>query len=806
FADTNKPFLSITNVKSGMLWSNANFTVMGRATDNVAVASVQYSFNSADFTPALTNGSSWSAGVTLLPGTNTFNVYALDTSGNASAVSSVKIVYILSGILTVQTNGLGSISPNDNGVMLQIGKNYTLTATGRDGFTFTNWTGSTNGTFIVLTNKPTLSFTMVSNLVLVANLIDTTKPFISVTNVKTGMLWSNSAFTVQGRATDNVAVASVNYSLNGSPYTTAGLGVGSWSAGVTLVAGTNTFSTYAVDTSGNISATDTVKVVYIVSGILTVQTNGVGSISPNDNGAWLQIGKNYMLTATARDGFTFTNWTGSTNGTFIVLTNKSTTLNFTMVSNLVLVANFVDTTKPFVSITNVTSGKQMTNMAFTVMGVATDNVAVASVNYSLDGDAYTTTPLTGRSWSAGIEMTPGTNKFSVYAVDTAGNVSPTNTIIIVRVPTVTTFLIATNLGITQPFARIAFDGTNYLAVFVGTNGVLGQFVSQTGTLIGGPLSLGPGISEDEPSVEFDGTNYLVVWKELDDQTGGGPAKGVFVSPAGEVSDQITLSQSTSLFNIGTVAFGGGVYFLMWSDISTSPTSVYGAMIDRSGTNVSGDFLISSDASSDETAQNSAAFDGTNFLAVWYPGNASDNLSIQGQLIDTSGNLVGSPFVIYTNSVPTGTAPPQVVFDGSKFLVLFDIGINSAKSSAYHVIGRFVTTSGGVLTNQVNLTSDAGPQIVGSSDFDGFNYLMAWNQGLNLSTVTSSSTINGRFFDPNGMPVSVEFPIFKTSGTRIPTWSPVLFDGTRFVLAAGLAKETSALTFTNGVIYGAFVSP
>ena len=43
---------------------------------------------------------------------------------------------------------------------------------------------------------------------------DTNPPVLAITSPTPGQLWSNAAFTVTGTATDNVAVASVFYSLN----------------------------------------------------------------------------------------------------------------------------------------------------------------------------------------------------------------------------------------------------------------------------------------------------------------------------------------------------------------------------------------------------------------------------------------------------------------------------------------------------------------------------------------------------------------------------------------------------------------
>ena len=147
---------------------------------------------------------------------------------------------------------------------------------------FTNWTGGTNGTLTLLTNRPTLQFVMQSNLVLQANFVDTNKPVVAITNIVNGMMVSNAAFTVMGWATDNVAVASVFVSLSNAVAST-GFGLvptannwANWSTNETLVAGTNTIRAYAVDTSGNVSPTNTVNLDYVVSAMLTVSTNGLG--------------------------------------------------------------------------------------------------------------------------------------------------------------------------------------------------------------------------------------------------------------------------------------------------------------------------------------------------------------------------------------------------------------------------------------------------------------------------------------------------------------------------------------------------
>lgn len=424
-ADTTPPTVSITSPASNLKWSNAVFTVTGTAADNVAVSNVFYSLNGAGWLPATpaNNWASWTANVTLVSGTNTIQAYAEDTSGNLSATQQVKWVCILSAPLTVSTNGRGSISPNDNNALLQIGASYALIATAATGFKFTHWTDANSN---VLTNGATLKFLMASNLAFTANFVDILPPTNGISSPTPSQHWSNAVFVVTGKAGDNVGVAEVFYSLNGTTWLPANPANGwsNWTVSVGLTPGTNTVQAYAVDGAGNVSPTNKVSFVYILSAPLTVSTNGRGSISPNYNNALLQIGASYALTATAATGFKFTSWTDANHN---VLTNGAT-LKFLMAANLAFTANFADITPPTLSLTAPLSGEKWSNYLFTVSGKASDNVGVADVFYSLNGAAWlTANPANGWSnWTAQVRLVPGTNTILVCAVDAAGNVSVTN--------------------------------------------------------------------------------------------------------------------------------------------------------------------------------------------------------------------------------------------------------------------------------------------------------------------------------------------------------------------------------------------
>ena len=470
------PRVTISSPTPGMQVSNSFYTVTGKSTDIVVVSSVWVQLNNGGWNPATTTNqwTNWITQVTLMPGTNSVQAYAVDASGNVSPTNTVIFKYVVSAPLTVNINGEGTISPNYNNVLLPVGRNYWMKAKGTNGFGFVNWTDE-NG--IIITNGATLKFVMASNLVFTANFADIAKPTNVITAPLANQQVSNANFTITGRAGDNVGVSNVWVQLNHG-----GWNLGSttnqytnWTAKVSLVPDTNIVQAYAVDTSGNVSPTNQVAFQYVLKAPLTVQVIGRGTVTPNDSNALVQIGSVNHITAAAvpGSGFAFSNWTGGTSLPLVVLTN-GTTLQFVMVSNLVLQANFADTNAPTVAITNVPTGLTVSNAKFTVKGNAGDNVAVAGVYVSLNHGGWSNA-MSGNqwtNWTAPMILLPGTNTVQAYAVDTSGNVSPTNAVRINYWLPAVLKVVVVGEGTVTPFTngQVLGVGDNYALKAAATNG------------------------------------------------------------------------------------------------------------------------------------------------------------------------------------------------------------------------------------------------------------------------------------------------------------------------------------------------
>ncbi len=275
------PTLQLTNPVSGQSLSNALLTVGGKASDALGVATVWYQLNAYGWMAAGTSNqwTNWSRSLTLTTRSNTVRAYAVDILGSTSTTQSVSFLYIQGGTLTVRTNGQGRISPAYNGKLLEIGENYTMTATPAAGFVFANWT---DGLGAVVTNKPALTFTMSSNLSFTANFADVTKPTLAITNLVNNQQWGYSSVPIKGWAKDNAQVTNVQYRLGSGSWSNA-VGTTKWSGTINgLVPGAiNTLSAFAQDATGNCSLTSVVTVVYNQFLPVNGTYNGLFSASPS---------------------------------------------------------------------------------------------------------------------------------------------------------------------------------------------------------------------------------------------------------------------------------------------------------------------------------------------------------------------------------------------------------------------------------------------------------------------------------------------------------------------------------------------
>jgi hypothetical protein len=122
---------------------------------------------------------------------------------------------------------------------------------------------------------------MAPNLALTASFVDVQRPTIAITAPIAGQRWSNSLFTITGKAGDNARVDQVFYRLNTRDWALASTTNGwtNWTAEVALAGGTNIVWAFAQDTAGNMSLTNSVSFgLPLLSSSLSVASQNVPSL------------------------------------------------------------------------------------------------------------------------------------------------------------------------------------------------------------------------------------------------------------------------------------------------------------------------------------------------------------------------------------------------------------------------------------------------------------------------------------------------------------------------------------------------
>jgi len=147
------------------------------------------------------------------------NFRSVDFAGNFSTNTTRTFTYVVNSSITVQVRGLGVVSPNLNGRLLEIQKFYQLIARPASGQIFGGWEGA------MISNKAVLNFQMKSNLHLTANFIP--NPFPRVKGTYTGLIFetnnvrpqTSGSFklnvTSRGTFSGRLTIQNKNYPLHG---------------------------------------------------------------------------------------------------------------------------------------------------------------------------------------------------------------------------------------------------------------------------------------------------------------------------------------------------------------------------------------------------------------------------------------------------------------------------------------------------------------------------------------------------------------------------------------------------------------
>jgi len=290
-------------------------------------------------------------------------------------------------------------------------------------------------------------------------------------------------------------------------------------------------------------------------------------------------------------------------------------------------------------------------------------------------------------------------------------------------------------GQEQP--TIAFDGTNYLVVWQDyrnekmSTDIYAARVSKEGIILDSSgIAISTAVSNQHNQViAFDGTNYLVVW--IDYRNESPDLYGARVSKDGVTLDEngIAIKITKSGHYFPAIAFDGTNYLVVWEDYYNENSDIYGSRVSKDGVVLDKDDIAISTAANNQECP-AIAFDGTNYLVVWQDSR-NDSITqddIYGARISKDGIVLDKDGIAISTETDY-QYNPDIAFDGTNYLVAWVDDRNNSSD----IYGARVSKNRKLLDpTGIEISTAASDQKLPMIAFDGTNYFVAWQDKRNDS--------------------------------------------------------------------------
>ncbi|KPJ71467.1 hypothetical protein AMJ52_08515 [candidate division TA06 bacterium DG_78] len=224
-----------------------------------------------------------------------------------------------------------------------------------------------------------------------------------------------------------------------------------------------------------------------------------------------------------------------------------------------------------------------------------------------------------------------------------------------------------------------------------------------------------------------------------------------------------------------VAFDGTNYLVVWWDYRNSSSfDIYGTRVNQAGEVLdSAGFIIAKGPGLDHPA---VAFDGTNYLVVWEHRSGVYNYDICGARVSPAAEVL-DPAGFFISSITewdlVKTPSPAIAFGTTNYLVVWG---NYHSGSYYDISGARVSPAGEVLDpSEITISTAPDTQLMPAVAFDGTNYLVVWQDTRNDCNDIYGARVSqvGEVLDPEGIAIATD-----DGGQAFPA---VAFDGTNYMV-------------------------
>ena len=319
----------------------------------------------------------------------------------------------------------------------------------------------------------------------------------------------------------------------------------------------------------------------------------------------------------------------------------------------------------------------------------------------------------------------------------------------------------------QYFPMAAQAGDSYLVTWAGksqtvkSDGKYAQLLDNNGMPTGNEFLIDNYISNlDKPIIASNGSRYAVIgWTNNANNTWDTISANIFASDGTPIATSIQVNSTTSGNHwYPHIASNGSSFMVVWfTDGGQDGDShgVFGQLIDESGNKIGSQIQINSYTTNSQWYPNVAS-NGSNYMVVWDSVEQDGDMrGIYGQIISETGDKIGDEILINTTTQHDQYQPSIAAID-STYLVAWTNHANdtSLRTDVYAqcISGTGIKKGSEFLVNSI-LSANQNPRNV----IAGENYfLVLWDSWDSSSNDTIG--LFGSFFDPYGNRIGETFQL------------------------------------------------
>jgi len=222
------------------------------------------------------------------------------------------------------------------------------------------------------------------------------------------------------------------------------------------------------------------------------------------------------------------------------------------------------------------------------------------------------------------------------------------------------------------------------------------------------------------------------------------------------ANEFIVSNAQNKQSVPDISQGINNILIVWEDYRNSNADIWAQLVDFSGNLVGSNFPIYNNPNDQRSPV--VQWGETSYLVVWEQGIGGGNFHIYGQLIDSNGNLTGSEIPIST--VNNKSQQPAISFGNNKWFVVW---ADSRNNNDLNIYGQMIDLNGVLIDSAIPIAVTTKEQLAPALAWSETKkkFLVIWEDKR-----SDTSDIWGQIVDTSGIVVNSNFPICQATKNQL----------------------------------------